>query len=166
LQEAFDVEAKKFLSARLELRVTRRSGHTPSLTRGRSEFVYFPGMIRIPEGSAPDFKNKSWTIAAEVTIPARRCEWRVGDHRRPLRWLGSAGAGQQTCLAYAYPNQPEHECRADQPLAAGNHVIRVKFEYEGGGIGKAGTATLLVDEGRLRRARLIGPSNRGALVSR
>jgi arylsulfatase len=26
-------------------------------------------MIRIPEGSAPDFKNKSWTIAAQVTIP-------------------------------------------------------------------------------------------------
>ena len=46
------------------------------LTRGRSEFVYFPGMIRIPEGSAPDFKNKSWTDivptiyeAAKVTPP-------------------------------------------------------------------------------------------------
>jgi arylsulfatase len=26
-------------------------------------------MVRIPEGSAPDFKNKSWAIAAEVTIP-------------------------------------------------------------------------------------------------
>ena len=26
-------------------------------------------MVRIPEGSAPDFKNKSWVIGAEVTIP-------------------------------------------------------------------------------------------------
>ena len=26
-------------------------------------------MIRIPEGSAPNFKNKSWAIGAEVTIP-------------------------------------------------------------------------------------------------
>jgi arylsulfatase len=26
-------------------------------------------LIRIPAGSAPDFKNKSWTVAAEVTIP-------------------------------------------------------------------------------------------------
>jgi hypothetical protein len=32
----------------------------PSLTRGRNEFTYYPGAIRIPEGSAPNFKNKSW----------------------------------------------------------------------------------------------------------
>ena len=25
----------------------------PSLTRGRTEFTYYPGIIRIPEGSAP-----------------------------------------------------------------------------------------------------------------
>jgi hypothetical protein len=35
---------------------------------------------------------------------------------------------------------------ARQPLAAGNHIIRVKFAYAGGGIGKAATVTLLVDE--------------------
>jgi hypothetical protein len=36
----------------------------------------------------------------------------------------------------------------DKPigLPAVNHVVRVKFEYDGGGIGKAATATLLVDE--------------------
>ena len=27
----------------------------PSLTRGRNAFVYHPGMIRIPEGSSPDY---------------------------------------------------------------------------------------------------------------
>jgi hypothetical protein len=52
-----------------EFCLTRQSGNPPSLSRGRSEFLYYPGMIRIPEGSAPDFKNKSWTVAAEVTIP-------------------------------------------------------------------------------------------------
>jgi len=51
-------------------------------------------------------------------------------------------------FAYAYSNQPEHKflVGSDQPLVAGNHIIRVKFEYEGGGIGKAATATLFVDE--------------------
>jgi hypothetical protein len=33
----------------------------------RQEFAYFCDMIRIHEGSAPDFKNKSQAIAAEVT---------------------------------------------------------------------------------------------------
>jgi len=57
----------------------------PSLTSGRTEFTYYPGMVRIPEGSAPNFKNKSWAIAAEVTIPKNGC-W------RPLGAASAAGA--------------------------------------------------------------------------
>jgi arylsulfatase len=51
-------------------------------------------------------------------------------------------------FAYALSNQPQHKYRiaSDQPLAAGNHIIRAKFAYDGGGIGKGATATLLVDE--------------------
>jgi len=33
-----------------------------------------------------------------------------------------------------------------QPLARGNHVIRVVFAYDGGGIGKGATVKLLIDE--------------------
>ncbi len=40
-----------------------------SLTRGRTEFTYYPGMVRVPQGSAPDFKNKSYRITADVEIP-------------------------------------------------------------------------------------------------
>jgi hypothetical protein len=51
-------------------------------------------------------------------------------------------------FAYALSNQPQHKYRiaSDQPLAPGNHIIRAKFVYDGGGIGKGATATLLVDE--------------------
>jgi arylsulfatase len=71
LQDAFDVEAKKYNVYPLDSSFASRADPAirPSLSRGRTEFVYYPGMVRIPEGSAPDFKNKSWTIAAEVTIP-------------------------------------------------------------------------------------------------
>jgi len=45
-------------------------------------------------------------------------------------------------------NQPNHKFKvqAAQALAPGNHVLRVAFKYDGGGIGKGATATLLVDE--------------------
>src|SRR5499427_1386384 len=64
LQDAFDVEAKKYNVYPLDSSFASRADPAirPSLTRGRNEFIYFPGMIRIPEGSA-------WTVAAEVTIP-------------------------------------------------------------------------------------------------
>ena len=44
-------------------------------------------------------------------------------------------------------------------MAPRDHVIRVKFDYEGGGIGRAATATLLVDEkevGQVKITKTIG----------
>jgi arylsulfatase len=150
LQDAFDVEARKYNVYPLDSSFASRADPAirPSLTRGRSEFAYFPGMIRIPEGSAPDFKNKSWTIAAEVTIPQ-------GGANGVLATMGGRYGGWALLMqdgkpefAYAYSNQPEHKYRvvSNQALAPGNHILRVKFDYAGGGIGKAATATLLVDE--------------------
>jgi arylsulfatase len=150
LQDAFDVEARKYNVYPLDSTFAARADPAirPSLTRGRSEFIYFPGMIRIPEGSSPDFKNKSWTIAAEVTIPQ-------GGANGVLGTIGGRYGGWALLLmdgkpmfAYAMSNQPQHKYRAasDQPLAPGNHIIRAKFAYDGGGIGKGATATLLVDE--------------------
>jgi len=158
LQDAFDVEAKKYNVYPLDSSFASRADPAirPSLTRSRNEFVYFPGMIRIPEGSAPDFKNKSWTIAAEVTVPQ-------GGANGVLATMGGRYGGWALLMqdgkpefAYAYSNQPEHKFRviSDQPLAPGNHILRVKFEYEGGGIGKAANATLLVDEKQAAQGRI------------
>jgi len=105
-------------------------------------------MIRIPEGSAPDFKNKSWTIAADVTIPDDGASGVIAT-------IGGRFGGWALLLndskpefVYAFSNQPQHKFRiaSDQVLAPGNHVVRFKFDYEGGGIGKGATGTLLVDE--------------------
>jgi arylsulfatase len=59
-------------------------------------------------------------------------------------------------FAYALSNQSQHKYRvaSDQPLAPGNHIIRVKFDYEGGGIGKGATATLLVDEKEIAQGKI------------
>jgi arylsulfatase len=158
MQDAFDVEAKKYNVYPLDSSMASRADPAirPSLTRGRNEFVYFPGMIRIPEGSAPDFKNKSWTIAAEVTVPQ-------GGANGVLATMGGRYGGWALLMqdgkpefAYAYSNQPEHKYRvhSNEPLAPGNHVIRVKFDYAGGGIGRAANATLLVDENQVGQGQI------------
>jgi arylsulfatase len=163
LQDAFDVEARKYNVYPLDSSMASRADPAirPSLTRGRNEFTYFPGMIRIPEGSAPDFKNKSWTAAAEVTIPeggANGVLGTIGGRYGGWALLMQDGKPQ---FAYALSNQPDHKAvvASDQPLAPGNHILRVKFEYEGGGIGKGATATLLVDEkevGQVKIPKTIG----------
>jgi arylsulfatase len=158
LQAAFDVEAKKYNVYPLDSSFASRADPAirPSLTRGRSEFTYYPGMVRIPEGSAPDFKNKSWTIAAEVTIPdsgANGVLATTGGRFGGWALLMRDGKPQ---FAYAYSNQLDHKyvITSDQPIPAGNHLIRVKFDYEGGGIGKAATGTLLVDEKQVAQGKI------------
>jgi arylsulfatase A-like enzyme len=158
LQDAFDIEAKKYNVYPLDSSFASRVDPAirPSLTRGRNEFIYYPGMIRIPEGSAPDFKYKSWTIAAEIAIPQ-------GGATGVLATIGGRFGGWallvmdgKPVFAYALSNQPDHKFRvaSDQRLPAGNHILRVKFEYEGGGIGKGANATLLVDEKQVAQGRI------------
>jgi arylsulfatase len=104
-------------------------------------------MIRIPEGSAPDFKNKSWAVAAEITIPP-------GGATGVLATIGGRFGGwglwlddSKSRFVYALSNQPAHKfaVSSDQPLTPGNHVVRVAFKYAGGGVGKGGTATMFID---------------------
>jgi len=158
LQEAFDVEAKKYNVYPLDSSFASRADPSirPSLTRGRTEFTYYPGMIRIPEGSAPDFKNKSWTVAAEVTIPESGASG-------VLATIGGRFGGWALLLnnskpefVYALSNQPQHKFRiaSDQPIAPGNHIVRFKFAYDGGGIGKGATGTLLVDEKQVAEGKI------------
>ena len=158
LQAAFDAEAKKHNVYPLDSSFAERADPAirPSLTRGRSEFTYYAGMNRIPEGSAPNFKNKSWAIAAEVVIPD-------GGASGMLATIGGRYGGWGLFLqdskpqfAYSYSNQPEHKYRvaSDQPIAPGPHVVRFVFKYDGGGVGKGATGTLFVDGKQVAEGRI------------
>ena len=163
LQDAFDVEAKMYNVYPLDSSFASRADPAirPSLTRGRTEFTYYQGMVRIPEGSAPNFKNKSWAIAAEVTVPdnlANGVLATIGGRFGGWALLMEDGKPE---FVYALSNQPEHKfwIASNQPIPAGNHVVRFEFKYDGGGIGKGATGTLFVDgtavaEGRI--AQTVG----------
>ena len=150
LQDAFEVEAKKYNVYPLDSSFTPRFNPAirPSLTRGRTEFVYHAGMVRIPEGSAPDFKNKSWTVAAELTIPQEGASGVLATIGGRFGGWGLWLDRSTPHFAYALSNQPKNKFRmaSTEALVPGHHVVRVAFKYAGGGVGKGATATLLVDE--------------------
>jgi len=158
LQAAFDVEAKKYNVYPLDSSFAERADPAirPSLTRGRNEFTYYPGMVRIPEGSSPNFKNKSFAVAAEINVPA-------GGASGVLATLGGRYGGWALLIqdgkpefAYALSNQPEHKWRiiSPAPIAAGDHTVRFSFKYDGGGIGKGGDGTLFIDGKQVAQGRI------------
>jgi hypothetical protein len=76
LQTVFDSEAKKYNVYPLDDRFAERGvvPDHPSVTRGRPTFTYYPGTVRVPEGSAPNVKACSHQITAESEIPSGGAE--------------------------------------------------------------------------------------------
>jgi arylsulfatase A-like enzyme len=157
LQDAFDVEAKKYNVYPLDSSFAARGapGIRPSLTSGRSEFTYYPGMVRIPEGSAPNFKNTSWTLAAEVTIPEDGANGVLATIGGRFGGWALLMQDNKPQFAYALSNQPQHKFRvaSDLPIPAGNHVVRFNFKYDGG-FGKGATGTVFVDGKQVAEGRI------------
>ena len=59
---------------------------------------------------------------------------------------------------YAFSNQPQHKYRisSNEKLAAGKHILKFDFKYDGPGMGKSGIGSLSVDgkqvaEGKIER---------------
>ena len=75
LVKLFFAEAAQYNVLPLDGRKTARLdiSNRPSLTQGRTKFVY-PNLLRLPEGASPDLKHKSHEIIADVTIPEAGAE--------------------------------------------------------------------------------------------
>jgi len=157
LQDAFEVEAKKYNVYPLDSSAAERLNPAlrPSLTRGRSEFSYYPGMVRIPEGSAPDFK-KSWAIAAEISIPQSGANGVLATIGGRFGGWGLLMQDSKSQFVYSYSNQPEHKFRivSDQTIPPGDHAVRFGFRYDGGGLGKGATGVLFMDGKQVAEGRI------------
>jgi arylsulfatase len=117
----------------------------PSLTRGRDTFTYYDGMTRIPEGSAPDVKNKSFAISAVVDVPEAGCEGLLMTQGGRFCGLGLYILEGKPIFVYNLADVERYRVESDEPLKPGRHVVTLDFKYDGGGIAKGGQATLSVD---------------------
>jgi len=158
LQAVFDREAKKFNVYPLDSSLAERLDPSirPGLTRGRSVFTYYPGMIRIPEATAPNVRNTSYSVIADVEVPEGGANGvLVTQGGRFGGWALLLLDGKPT-FVHAFSNQEQHKYRiaSNQKLSPGKHTVRFDFKYDGGGIGKGGTGTLLVDGQQVAQGRI------------
>lgn len=126
----------------------------PSLVTGRHKFTYYPGMIRLPEGAAPDLKNRSFQIRAQVDIPE-------GGGNGVLVTQGGRFGGyalyvKEGRVTYVHNlgQRTISTVQAGTPLSSGKHEIMLDFKYDGGGNGKGGMATLSADGRQIASGRI------------
>jgi arylsulfatase A-like enzyme len=155
LQEQFWIEAAKYNVLPLDNSKIERMNvdNRPSLTRGRAVFSYYPGMTRIPEGSAPSILNKSFKIGADVEIPAAGAEGVLATQGGRFNGWGLYLLQGKPVFHYNTVGVHRYTIAAPDQLAPGPHTIVLDFAYEGG-LGKSGTATLTVDGKQVAQGRI------------
>ena len=77
----------------------------PNFNAGRTDFTYYPGMIRIPEANSPDIQNKSFRITAEVEIPESGADGVLATQGGRFGGWGLLVLDGKPMFVYAYSNQ-------------------------------------------------------------
>jgi arylsulfatase len=156
LQDLFWIEAAKYnvlpldnsKVARFDVRLR------PSLTRGRSVFTYYPDQVRIPEGTAPDLKNKSFRIGADVEIPTGGANGVIATQGGRFNGWGFYLLDGKPVFHYNLADVQRFTIAGQEKLVPGPHVLLMDFKYDGGGFGKGGTVTLSVDNKKVAEGRI------------
>jgi arylsulfatase len=156
LQLLFYAEAAKYNVLPLDDSGTERMDPSirPSLTRGRTEFTYFGTVKRIPEGAAPDLKNKSFRITADVVLPKDGAEGVLVTHGGLSGGYALMFEKGKPVFHYNVANVAHYNIAAKDSLKPGKHTVVFDFKYDGGGIGKGGTGTISVDGKQVAQGRI------------
>jgi hypothetical protein len=156
MKKMFIEEAKKYQVFPLDASVAARIvAPRPNITAGRTEFVYTKPMVGLPQGDSPFLLNSSYTITADIEVPA-------GGAEGMILTSGGRFAGYGFYLLKSKPvflwNLIDvKRIRWEGPeLTPGKHMIEFDFKYDGvgvgtlafnnlSGLGRSGTGTLKVD---------------------
>jgi Sulfatase len=156
LQQQFLIEAARYQvlpldDRRLERMIPAMAGR-PTLIKGDTQ-VLFPGMA-MGENTVVDIKNKSYAVTANVTFPETDAKgvivaqganfggWAIYAHEGKLKYI------------YNFLGLDSYEVETKEPLPSGDHQVRLEFAYDGGGLGKGGTATLYLDGTQIGEGRV------------
>ncbi len=148
LKRLWLIEATKYnvlpMDDRLLERAVPELAGRPTLIRGNSQ-LFFPGMGRLSENCVVNIKNRSFSVTAEIVAPDGGPEGVIiAQGGRFGGWSVYVKNGRLT-FVYNVLGIHEFATRADLPVPAGTHQLRMEFAYDGGGLAKGGNVTLYHD---------------------
>ena len=148
LQDLFLTEAAKYNVLPLDDRFIERADVTlrPSYFYGRKYVTLYPGMIRLPEGSAPKTHNVTHTITVDAEIPESGVEG-------VLVCLGGDTAGwsfyvMNGRLVYHYNwfDMERYEVISTKKVPSGKVQLKCKFVNESKIPGGPASVTLFIND--------------------
>jgi arylsulfatase len=157
LQALFLEEARKYqvlpLDDRRVERFDARVAGRPVLVRGETQTL-FAGMGRLTEATVLNVKNRSHAVTARVVVAE-------GGSGGVIMAQGGEFGGWSLYVADGRPTYCHNflglqrfKVQAEARLEPGPHEVRMELAYDGGGLGKGGTVSLVVDGQRVGEGRI------------
>ena len=148
-------EAKKHQVFPLDASVGARIvAPRPNITAGRTEFVYSRPMTGLPQGDSPTLLNSSYTITADIEVPAGGAEGMVLTSGGRFAGYGFYLLKGKPVFLWNFVDLKRIKWEGSEALAPGKHTIEFDFKYDGPGPGKGGTGVLSVDVKELSRQKI------------
>lgn len=116
----------------------------PILIKGNSQLL-FGGMGRLSENCVLNLKNKSHSVTAEIVVPEGGAEGVIISQGANIGGWSFYALDGKLRYCYNWGGFKHFIVGADAPIPAGEHQVRMEFEYAGGGLGKGGKVTLYTD---------------------
>ena len=158
LQTLFMKEATTYrvlpIDDRVLERVNAASAGRPDVMGERTTLTLSAGMVGMSENVFINVKNRSLSITADVEVPQGGANGVIlAQAGRFGGWSLYLKDGKPT-YCYNYLGLQQFRVAAPQALAAGKATVRMEFAYDGGGVGKGGMATLLVNGTKVASGRI------------
>lgn len=135
-------------------RVNAATAGRPDLMGDRTSLTLYEGMVGMSENVFINIKNRSLSITTDVQIPQGGANGVIlAQGGRFGGWSLYFKDGKPT-YCYNFLGLQETKISAPQALPPGKATIRMNFDYDGGGIGKGGTASILVNGAKVAAGRI------------
>jgi len=159
LQRTFLIEAGKYnvlpLDDRRFERFNADLAGRPQLVRGTTQLL-FGRMGRLSENSVVVLKNKSHSITAQIDVPEGGANGVIVAQGGAFGGLALYAKAGRPAYCYNLFGLQQFKIYGDDAIPAGEHQVRMEFDYDGGGLGKGGTVTLYVDGEQVGEGRVDG----------
>jgi len=162
MQALFMKEAEKYHVLPIDDRTIERTNAAlagrPDVMGGRTSLTLYEGMQGMLENTFMNVKNRSSKITAELDIPPGGANGAIlSQGGRFGGWSLYMKEGRPS-YTYNYLGLARYTVVAPQALESGPATVVLDFAYDGGGPGKGGKATLLVNgkavaEGRVEKTQ-------------
>jgi arylsulfatase A-like enzyme len=138
----------------LASRVDPEKAGRPNPVEGLTSITYLPGVKGLNEQETLQLRNRSFTLTADVDIPATGAEGMIFTLGGYTAGMGLYVQGGRLVFSYNFFVEQRSRIVSTEPLPSGRQTLRAEFAYDGGGMGKGATVSLYTGSKKIAEGRI------------